>query len=76
MHEFGIQEVSILSAAALLFYALVSHRVSVHELAAQLADGIDRFRGGGPGSPSHPIPGDDSRLLTRKRSRIDSGEAG
>jgi hypothetical protein len=28
----------------------------------------DLFRGG-PRPPSHPLPGDDSRLLTRRRSK-------
>jgi hypothetical protein len=28
----------------------------------------DIFRGG-PTPPSHPLPGDDSRLLTRRRAR-------
>jgi hypothetical protein len=32
----------------------------------RIAEVISRFRGGGPGSPSHPLPADDSRILTRK----------
>lgn len=32
---------------------------------------FSNFRGGGPGHPSHPIPGDDSGLLNRKRKRPD-----
>jgi hypothetical protein len=30
----------------------------------------DLFRGG-PRPPSHPLPGDDSRILTRRRGRVD-----
>jgi hypothetical protein len=29
----------------------------------------DIFRGG-PRPPSHPLPGDDSRILTRRRGRV------
>jgi hypothetical protein len=32
-----------------------------------LVEAIRNLKGGGPGSPSHPIPGDDSRLLTQAR---------
>lgn len=28
----------------------------------------ERFRGGGPGSPSHPVPADDSTLVRRQRN--------
>ncbi|HTR37476.1 MAG TPA: hypothetical protein VMH80_16335 [Bryobacteraceae bacterium] len=31
----------------------------------------DMFRGG-PRPPSHPLPGDDSRFLTRRRSKAAS----
>jgi len=35
----------------------------------------DRFRGGGPGPrpPTHPIPGEDSRVLNRQRSAASAG---
>lgn len=34
-----------------------------------IAEALSQFKNGGPGSPSHPIPGDDSRILLRKRKR-------
>jgi hypothetical protein len=34
-----------------------------------IEDFISRFRGGGPGSPSHPLPANDSRILLRRRAR-------
>jgi hypothetical protein len=37
------------------------------ELADVLRTIVSRFRGGGgPGSPSHPLPANDSRLLKRR----------
>ena len=41
----------------------------LHEIIAQLIEALNNFRGGGPGSPSHPIPACDTRLLNRRRSR-------
>lgn len=35
-------------------------------IAASLAEALSNLRGG-PGSPSHPIPADDSRILNRRR---------
>jgi hypothetical protein len=36
--------------------------------AAALADALYNNRGG-PGSPSHPIPANDSKILNRRRSQ-------
>lgn len=38
------------------------------EIAAQLQQAIDNFRGGGR-PPSHPLPANDSRILNRKRAK-------
>lgn len=35
----------------------------------KIAEVISQFRGGGPGSPTHPISSGDSGILTRKRNR-------
>jgi hypothetical protein len=35
-----------------------------------LRNQISNFRGGGPGTPSHPLPSGDSSLLTRRRSGL------
>ena len=43
---------------------------SLRQVTQELADALSNFRGG-PGSPSHPIPADDSRLLNRKADRSD-----
>lgn len=40
----------------------------------ELREAIDTFRNnfprGGPGTPSHPLPADDARLLRRKRRQV------
>jgi len=43
------------------------------DLVARFQEEIDNLRGGlgGPGSPSHPLPADDSKLLNRKRRDAD-----
>lgn len=41
------------------------------DVAQGLTEAIRNFKGGGPGSPSHPIPANDSALLTRKRPKTD-----
>jgi hypothetical protein len=67
MHHVGIQEVIVL-----FIVAIVLRGTNPRELAVLLAEGIENFRSNfprGPGSPSHPIPADDSRLLCRKRPK-------
>lgn len=43
-------------------------------IAAGLAEGLSNLRGG-PGSPSHPIPADDSRILNRRRVKPSENSA-
>ena len=38
------------------------------DLARSVAEALSNFRGG-PGSPSHPLPADDSRILNRKLNK-------
>jgi hypothetical protein len=42
----------------------------LQQVAQELTDALSNFRGG-PGSPSHPIPADDSKLINRKAERSD-----
>jgi hypothetical protein len=32
----------------------------------QILEALDRFRGGGPRPPKHPLPGDDGFIVRRK----------
>jgi Sec-independent protein translocase protein TatA len=57
----GFPEMMVLLVGAILLYSGSNFR----ELAQGIIEGISNFRGG-PGSPSHPIPADDSNLLNRK----------
>ena len=36
-----------------------------------LGPAIDELFRGGPRPPNHPIPGDDSRFLTRRRIKVE-----
>ena len=55
---------AVLFAAVLLF--------SGRTLIDALIDAINRFRGGGPPTPMHPIPADDYPLLRRRpRSKFE-----
>jgi hypothetical protein len=68
MHELGTQELVVLLVVA---GTLLIGGKRFRELAQLVSNGIDNFRGGGPGSPSHPIPANDSRLLNRRIDRAD-----
>jgi sec-independent protein translocase protein TatA len=57
----GFPEMIVLLVVAILLFG----GKNLRELAQDLAEGISNFRGG-PGSPSHPIPADDSNLVDRK----------
>ncbi len=56
------QLIFLLAVAAVM----VASGLSLQEYAARVAEAISNFRGG-PGSPSHPVPGNDSRILNRRR---------
>lgn len=62
MGHFGAAELLLMFALGLLLFGPKSPQ----EIAAIIRNGIDKFRGG-PGSPSHPIPANDSRVINRKR---------
>ena len=56
----GIIEFLVLFGVAVLLFGLKG-------MAARVSEALSNFRGGGPGSPSHPIPADDSKILNRHR---------
>jgi Sec-independent protein translocase protein TatA len=64
----GIPEVIVLSALVMLIIG--GHKIE--KLGHGLAEGIQNFKdalGGGPQPPTHPLPGNDSAILNRRRSR-------
>ena len=64
----GIPVVIVL--AALVTLLIGSHKIRT--LGQGLGEGIQNFKdaiGGGPQPPTHPLPGNDSIILTRRRSR-------
>jgi Sec-independent protein translocase protein TatA len=70
MQQIGFPEVIVICTVA----ALLCWGNRIPEVALTLNEAIANFRGnfrGGPGSPSHPIPADDSKLLNRKIARSD-----
>jgi Sec-independent protein translocase protein TatA len=67
MHELGSQELVVLLVVAGM---LLIGGKRFRELAQLVSHGIDNFRGG-PGSPTHPLPANDSRLLNRRIDRSD-----
>jgi sec-independent protein translocase protein TatA len=67
----GSPEVILLVALVML---LVGGR-HIATLGRGLGEGIEAFKdalGGGPQSPNHPLPGNDSKILNRRRSRPQS----
>ena len=61
MQQIGAQELMILLLVAVILFG----PKSLQQVAQELTDAFSNFRGG-PGSPSHPMPADDSKLLNRK----------
>ncbi|MGP0076507.1 MAG: twin-arginine translocase TatA/TatE family subunit [Bryobacteraceae bacterium] len=66
MQHVGTPELMVL----LLIAVILLGPKSLRQVTQELADALSNFRGG-PGSPSHPIPADDSKLLNRKADRSD-----
>jgi len=63
MGSLGIPELVFVLALALVLFG----PQKLPDLGTKLAEAINRFRGGGPGSPTHPIPANDSPVLNRRR---------
>ena len=72
---FAVRSVGPLEMLVVLAVAILLFGKNWRELAARLQEGIDNFRGG-PGSPTHPIPADDSKLVNRTRKSSKSDPAG
>jgi Sec-independent protein translocase protein TatA len=67
MNQIGFPElVVIFTVAMLLFWGK-----NIPDIAMKLEEALNNLRGG-PGSPTHPIPANDSKLLTRKRRHSDN----
>jgi Sec-independent protein translocase protein TatA len=62
-------EMLVLIGAGTLFFG----GKRLPELAKALREAFSNFRGGGPTMPSHPLPADDSALLTRRPSHFPAG---
>jgi Sec-independent protein translocase protein TatA len=63
----GIPEIILLAALAMLLMG-----VQIGRLGQGLSEGLQNFKdalGGGPQPPTHPLPGDDSVIVNRRRSR-------
>jgi hypothetical protein len=60
MQYIGVPELLVILLVAMLLH-------SGKDIMEKIIEAIRNLKGGGPGSPSHPIPADDSRLPTRKR---------
>ena len=60
MRYIGITELLVMFVMAIVLF-------NGKEKFARILEALSNFRGGGPGSPSHPIPADDSKILNRPR---------
>jgi Sec-independent protein translocase protein TatA len=61
MQQLGFPELVLFCTVAILLF----WGDKIPDVARKLNEGLNNFRGG-PGSPSHPIPANDSSLLNRK----------
>jgi len=68
MQHIGTPELMVLLLLAIILFGPKSFR----QVTQELTDALSNFRGG-PGSPSHPVPANDSRLLSRKDARSADG---
>jgi Sec-independent protein translocase protein TatA len=67
MQQIGFPELVVVFTLAILLFC----GKNIPDVALNLKEVLNNLRGG-PGSPSHPIPADDSRLLKRKRRHSDN----
>jgi Sec-independent protein translocase protein TatA len=73
VQQIGFPELVVFGTVAVLL--LWGSRIpeAAMKLNEALNETINKFRGG-PGSPSHPIPADDSKLLNRKTASLDKSD--
>ena len=57
----GITELLVMFVVAIVLFG------GREKFVKTVQEALSDFRGGGPGSPSHPIPADDSKILNRHR---------
>ncbi len=63
----GTEMFVLVGAGLLLFHG--------KQVAEAVQEAISNFRGGGPKPPTHPLPANDSTLLTRRRIRRKTSES-
>ena len=64
IQQLGFPELVVFCTVAILLF----WGEKIPEVARKLNEGLNNFRGG-PGSPSHPLPADDSKHLNRRIRR-------
>jgi hypothetical protein len=65
MQHLGFSELILFGTVAVLL--LWGSKIPL--VASRLIAALENIRRGGPGSPSHPIPANDSRILNRKNRK-------
>jgi Sec-independent protein translocase protein TatA len=65
MQHLGVSELILFGTVAVLLL----WGSKIPQVASMLIAALENIRRGGPGSPSHPIPADDSRILNRKNRK-------
>jgi hypothetical protein len=65
MQHLGFPELILFGTVAVLL--LWGSKIPL--VVSRLVAALENIRRGGPGSPSHPIPADDSRILNRKNRK-------
>jgi Sec-independent protein translocase protein TatA len=65
MQHLGSSELILFgTVAVLLFWGS-----KIPQVASMVIAALENIRRGGPGSPSHPIPANDSRILNRRNRK-------
>jgi Sec-independent protein translocase protein TatA len=60
MRLIGVTELLVMFVVAIVLF-------NGKEKFARIVEALSNFLGGGPGSTSHPLPADDSKILNRHR---------
>jgi Sec-independent protein translocase protein TatA len=65
MQHLGSSELILLGTVAVLLV----WGSKIPQVASMVIAALENIRRGGPGSPSHPIPANDSKILNRKNRK-------
>jgi hypothetical protein len=65
VQHLGVSELIVFGTVAVLL--LWGSKIPL--VLSRLVAALENIRRGGPGSPSHPIPANDSRILNRKNRK-------